>query len=635
MPELNSPDPGTWFDADDQFLFNAGDHTRLWDGLGGRLAHVDGVGGARFAVWAPNAQSVSLIGDFNGWTHPGEPLRPVGSSGVWDGFIPGIGEGSKYKYLITGARGTVVEKADPMAFQAETAPSTASVLADLNHEWTDDEWMAKRGERNRWDAPISVYEVHLGSWRRTDEGELLTYTEHIDALVTHVAAMGFTHVEFLPLTEHPLYSSWGYQTTGYFAATSRYGGPNELMDLINAFHNADIGVILDWVPSHFPTDDFALNAFDGTALYEHADPREGFHPDWKSSIFNYGRHEVRSFLLSSARFWLEAFHIDGLRVDAVASMLYRDYSRGDDWIPNRYGGRENLEATTFLQQLNHEMYSIFPDIIMVAEESTAWPGVTRPTHEGGLGFGFKWDMGWMNDTLAYFEEEPVNRKYHHNKLTFRPMYGFSENFLLPLSHDEVVHGKSSLLSKMPGDRWQQFANLRMLYGYQYATPGKKLLFMGAEIAPWTEWQHDESLPWEVTLGADHEGILQWVIALNRAYTQVPALHVNDTKADGFRWIDANDNARSIITFLREDGNGDMVVFAMNATPVPRETVMTGVPVAGAWDLLLCSDAPEFGGSGFEQPTRFETTEHHHNGYEQSIWLVLPPLSITILRYAGQ
>ena len=628
------PDPGAWFGADDQFLFNAGDHTRLWDGLGGRLAHVDGVGGARFAVWAPNAKSVSVVGDFNGWTHPGEVLRPVGASGVWDGFIPGLTAGTKYKYRIESSYGSVVEKADPMAFEAEVAPNTASVLADLNHEWSDDRWMETRAERNRWDKPISIYEVHLGSWRRTvgPDHRSLTYTELIDSLVAHVAQMGFTHVEFMPITEHPLYASWGYQTTGYFAATSRYGGPNELMDLIDAFHNADIGVLLDWVPSHFPTDVFALNAFDGTSLYEHSDPREGFHPDWKSSIFNYGRHEVRSFLLSSARFWLEAFHIDGIRVDAVASMLYRDYSRGDDWIPNEYGGRENLEAITFLQQLNYEMYSIFPDILMIAEESTAWPGVTKPTDQGGLGFGYKWDMGWMNDTLEYFQEDPVHRSFHHSKLTFRAVYGFSENFILPLSHDEVVHGKGSLLNKMPGDDWQKFANLRMLFGWQYATPGKKLLFMGSEIAPWTEWDHDDSLPWHLTNSDDHEGVLQWIAALNHTYRTVPALYAMDSDAAGFRWIDASDDERSIISFLREDGAGDMVVIAMNATPVPRDSVMTGVPAAGSWDVLLCSDDGAYGGSDYEQSAVFETTPHHHNGFEQSLWLQLPPLSITMLRY---
>jgi len=529
------PDPGTWFGADDQYLFNAGDHTRLWDGLGGRLAHVDGVGGARFAVWAPNAASVSVIGDFNGWTHPGEPLRPVGASGVWDGFIPGLSAGSRYKYRVESSYGTVVEKADPMAFESEIAPNTASVLADLTHTWSDDAWMASRHERNRWDQPISIY------------------------------------------------------------------------------------------------DSFALNAFDGSSLYEHADPREGFHPDWKSSIFNYGRHEVRSFLLSSARFWLEAFHIDGIRVDAVASMLYRDYSRGDDWIPNEYGGRENLEAITFLQQLNHEMYSAFPDILMIAEESTAWPGVTRPTDQGGLGFGYKWDMGWMNDTLEYFQEDPINRRYHHNKLTFRAIYGFSENFVLPLSHDEVVHGKGSLLNKMPGDDWQKFANLRMLLGWQYGTPGKKLLFMGSEVAPWTEWNHDESIPWHLTGDDSHEGVLQWVASLNHAYSTVPALHALDTDASGFRWIDANDDERSVITFLREDGAGDMAVIAMNATPVPRDKVMTGVPVAGKWDVLLCSDGAAYGGSAYEYSATYETTPHHHNSYEQSIWLTLPPLSLTILR----
>ncbi len=627
-----SSDSLPFFGEDDQFLFNAGNNTRLWHGLGGRLDVVDGEPGARFAVWAPNAVSASVIGDFNGWTHPGHTLTPIGSSGVWGGFIPGLSEGTKYKFRIESHFGRVVEKADPMAFRSETAPSTASILTDLSHEWTDSKWLASRKDQNRWDQPISIYEVHLGSWRRTVPDHLpLTYTEHIDALVNHVSAMGFTHVEFLPITEHPLYASWGYQTTGYFAATSRYGEPQELMDLIDAFHNANIGVILDWVPSHFPTDEFALSAFDGSALYEHADPREGFHPDWKSAIFNYGRHEVRSFLLSSARFWLEAFHIDGIRVDAVASMLYRDYSRGDDWIPNQFGGRENLEAISFLQQLNAEMYQAFPDILMIAEESTAWPGVTRPTEHGGLGFGFKWDMGWMNDTLEYFSEDPVHRRYHHSKLTFRAVYGFSENFVLPLSHDEVVHGKGSLLEKMPGDDWQQFANLRCLYGWMYGTPGKKLLFMGSELAPRSEWNHDDSLPWHLTAFDSHEGVLQWVSALNHLYRTEPALHVLDNDPAGFGWVDANDADRSIISFLRHDGNGASMLIVMNATPVPRDDVMTGVSSNGEWEVVLCSDDAKYGGSSYAHPESYTTTNHHHNGYEQSLWLTLPPLSVTFLR----
>jgi len=636
MPPNDNAQPATnasRFGEVDQFLFNAGDHTRLWENLGGRPAHREGLDGANFSVWAPNAAGVSVVGDFNEWTHPGEPLTRVGTSGVWEGFVANVGVGGRYKYRVVSNHGTVVEKADPLAFEAEVAPATASVISDLTHRWTDEVWMQSRGDRHGVDKPLSIYEVHLGSWRRTvPDHKSLSYTELIDALVGHVASMGFTHVELLPVTEHPLYASWGYQTTGYFAATSRYGGPTELMDLIDAFHNANVGVILDWVPSHFPTDAFSLNAFDGSSLYEHADPREGFHPDWKSSIFNYGRHEVRSFLLSSARFWLEVFHIDGIRVDAVASMLYRDYSRGDDWIPNQYGGRENLEAVEFLQQLNHEMYGHFPDILMIAEESTAWPGVTRQTDHGGLGFGYKWDMGWMNDTLSYFEEDPVHRRFHHNKLTFRSIYGFSENFILPLSHDEVVHGKGSLLTKMPGDPWQKFANLRSLFGLQFTTPGKKLLFMGSELAPWTEWNHDDSLPWHLTDLPEHEGVLQWVSALNTAYTSTPALHVLDTDANGFRWIDANDDDRSILTFMREDGAGDMVVVALNATPVPRNEVVTGVPKAGSWSVLLCSDDEAYGGSGYDQSPTFNSTPDHHNGYEQSIRLTLPPLSITILRY---
>ncbi len=627
------PPPGWWFGADDQHLFNEGSHTRLWHSLGGRIDSVDGISGVRFAVWAPNARAVSVIGDFNGWSHPGTPLRAVGSSGVWDVFMPGLGNGLCYKYRIEGAHGGVVEKADPLAFKSEQAPSTASVVTDLARDWNDAEWMAQRGDRNRWDRPISIYEVHLGSWRRNDDepDRLLTYSEHVDQLVGHVADMGFTHVELLPITEHPLYASWGYQTTGYFAATSRYGDPKELMALIDAFHQAEIGVILDWVPSHFPTDDFALNAFDGTQLYEHADPREGFHPDWKSSIFNYGRHEVRSFLLSSARFWLEAFHIDGIRVDAVASMLYRDYSRGDDWIPNRYGGRENLEAIEFLQQLNHEMYAAHPDVLMIAEESTAWPGVTRSTDQGGLGFGYKWDMGWMNDSLEYFEQDPVHRRWNHNKLTFRAMYGFSENYVLPLSHDEVVHGKGSLLAKMPGDDWQRFANLRLLLGWQYSTPGKKLLFMGSELAPWTEWNHDAGLPWHLAGAGPHEGVLQWVAALNDLYRTVPALHVADTRSIGFGWIDADDNERSILSFLRSDGKGDHVAVVMNNTPVVRSDVMVGVPASGSWEVIACSDDARFGGADHEHPEAYTTTSHRHNDFEQSLWLTLPALSITFLR----
>lgn len=638
---MATPDPRIWFTEQDQYLLNAGDNTRLWQSLGGRIDIVDGSAGARFAVWAPNAREVSVIGDFNDWTHPGHQLSPVDQSGVWAGFIPGLGEGTAYKFRVVGANGKVVEKADPLAFGAEVAPATASILTDLSYDWNDSTWMAERKQQNRWDQPISIYEVHLGSWRHSIDGDPrpLTYEEHADELVAHVAAMGFTHVEFMPITEHPLFASWGYQTTGYFAATSRYGSPQQLMLLIDAFHRAQIGVILDWVPSHFPTDDFALSAFDGTALYEHADPREGFHPDWKSAIFNYGRHEVRSFLLSSARFWLEVFHIDGLRVDAVASMLYRDYSRGNDWIPNEYGGRENLQAISFLQQLNHEMYAEFDDILMIAEESTAWPGVTRPTSAGGLGFGYKWDMGWMNDVLEYFAEDPVHRRYHHNKLTFRAVYGFSENYVLPLSHDEVVHGKKSLLSKMPGDRWQQFANLRCLLGWMYATPGKKLLFMGTELAPWNEWNHDESLPWHLTSGHEHEAMLQWLRALNNLYKTVPALYELDNDPDGFRWIDATDDHRSIVTLLRSgkgarSGESGAVVAALNATPVPRTEVMTGVPFAGEWNVLACSDSQEFGGSGFEQAQSFHTSADSVHGFEHSLRLTLPPLSITFLRLAN-
>ncbi|MGI9607649.1 MAG: 1,4-alpha-glucan branching protein GlgB [Acidimicrobiales bacterium] len=625
------PPAGWWFGADEQHLFNEGTHSRLWHALGARPDRVDGADGVRFSVWAPNASAVHVTGDHNGWSNDTTPMRRIGESGVWDTFVHGASSGIRYKYRITSSRGEISEKTDPMAFLFEQPPGNAAIVADLSYEWADAEWVRARSERNRWDRPMSIYEVHLGSWRRTADGHHLTYIEHVAALVEHVSAMGFTHVELLPITEHPLYASWGYQTTGYFAPTSRYGSPQELMALIDAFHSAGIGVILDWVPSHFPADGFALASFDGTHLYEHADPREGFHPDWKSSIFNYGRHEVRSFLVSSARFWLEVFHIDGLRVDAVASMLYRDYSRGDDWIPNRYGGRENLEAIEFLKHLNHELYSAHPDIVVIAEESTAWPGVTQPTDRGGLGFGFKWDMGWMNDTLDYFQHDPVHRRHHHQKLTFRAMYGFTENYVLPLSHDEVVHGKGSLLAKMPGSEWEKFANLRLLMGWQYATPGKKLLFMGSELAPMGEWNHDEGLPWHLADDPQHQGVLQWVAMLNRLHRDVPALHAADTQPEGFRWIDADNAAESLFSFVRSDGRDDSVVVVMNATPVPRHPATLGVPHAGDWEIVASSDDAEFGGTGSRGEEFVPSKPDGAHGFERSIELDLPGLSITFLR----
>ena len=524
----------------DIYLFNEGTHRGLADKLG---AHSMGSAGTVFAVWAPSARSVSVIGDFNRWDRAADPLDPLASSGIWVGVISDAAPGHVYKYAVTTAGGAVLEKADPYAFAAECPPRTGSVVWDLGYEWGDGEWMANRDRSGARDAPVSVYEVHLGSWRRPsdDPTAFLSYEELAPLLIDHVLRTGFTHVEFLPVMEHPFYGSWGYQTTGYFAPTARYGTPQGLMALIDQLHQAGIGILLDWVPSHFPTDAFALGEFDGTHLYEHADPRQGFHPDWTSYIFNYGRNEVRSFLLSSAEHWLSTYHVDGLRVDAVASMLYLDYSRAPgEWIPNRHGGRENLDAIEFLRQLNIGVYGAHPDVQTVAEESTAWPGVSRPTDVGGLGFGYKWDMGWMHDTLEYMRRDPVHRRYHHDQITFRGLYAFTENYILPLSHDEVVHGKGSLLGAMPGDDWQKFANLRLLYGYQYAQPGKKLLFMGDELGQWQEWSHERCLEWHLLDYARHSGLLRWVTDLNRRYREEPALHELDCDPSGFERVEVGD-----------------------------------------------------------------------------------------------
>ncbi len=518
---------------DDLYLFNEGTHRRLGEKLG---AHPQPAGGVAFAVWAPNAVRVAVMGDFNFWSPDADPLVLRGSSGIWEGTVAQAAPGHVYKFAITTREGAVLEKADPFARCTEHPPRTGSVVWDLAYAWGDAAWMQSRGDHIRLDAPLSVYEVHLGSWRRdpSDPARLLGYAEVAEPLIRHVHEMGFTHVEFLPLMEHPFYGSWGYQTTGFFAPTRRYGTPQELMYLIDRLHQAGIGVMMDWVPSHFPEDAFALASFDGTHLYEHADPRLGFHPDWKSLIFNYGRHEVRSFLASSAEHWLSAYHVDGLRVDAVASMLYLDYSRRPgEWIPNVYGGRENLDALEFLRQLNTGIYADHPDVQVIAEESTAFPGVSRPVHDGGVGFGLKWDMGWMHDTLLYMGRDAIHRRHHHDELTFRGVYAFTENFMLPLSHDEVVHGKGSLLTKMSGDDWQRFANLRLLFGYQFGQPGKKLLFMGDELAQRREWDHDGSLDWHLLESPAHDGIRRWVADLNRLYRAQPALHERDTEPDGF------------------------------------------------------------------------------------------------------
>ncbi len=634
-----------WYHAspltgDDIYLFNEGSHFRLYEKLGAHTMTVDGVEGTHFAVWAPNANSVCVMGEFNGWSKGSHPLRPVGQSGIWQGFIPGVKKGCVYKYHISSQfHGYRVDKADPFAFHAEVPPRTASVVWELDYSWGDQEWMEYRKERNALGSPIAIYEVHLGSWARVPEegNRCLTYRELAPKLAEYVKRMGFTHVEFLPVMEHPFYGSWGYQTTGYFAPTSRYGTPQDFMYLVDYLHQNGIGVFLDWVPSHFPTDEHGLGYFDGTHLYEHSDPRKGLHPDWNSLIFNYGRNEVRSFLISSALFWLDKYHVDGLRVDAVASMLYLDYSRKQgEWIPNQYGGRENLEAISFLRRLNEEVYKAYPDVQTVAEESTAWPMVSRPTYVGGLGFGFKWDMGWMHDTLVYITKDPVHRKYHQNELTFRMIYAFSENFILPLSHDEVVHGKGSLLSKMPGDDWQKFANLRLLLGYMYAQPGKKLLFMGGEFGQWREWKHDESLDWHLIQYDRHAQVQRWVADLNAFYKWEPAMHELDCDPAGFQWIDASDYQSSVLSFIRKGKSNDHLVLAVcNFTPVPRYNYLVGVPRGGFWQERLNSDAKEYGGSGHGNFGGVEAVPVPMHGRPWSLNLTLPPLAVVLLVSQGQ
>jgi 1,4-alpha-glucan branching enzyme len=623
----------------DIYLFNEGSHLQLADYLGAHLDTRHGQAGATFGVWAPNAESVSVTGDFNAWDREATPLSPQASSGIWSGFVPGIEQGTIYKFHIRSRHsGYRVDKADPFAVHAETPPKTGSIVWGLDYEWGDVEWMASRAARNASDAPISIYEVHLGSWMRVPEdgGRSLSYRELAPKLAGYVADMGFTHVEFLPVMEHPFYGSWGYQTTGYFAPTSRYGTPQDFMALIDHLHQRDIGVILDWVPSHFPSDEHGLAYFDGTHLFEHSDPRQGYHPDWKSYIFNYGRNEVRSFLLSSALFWLDRYHIDGLRVDAVASMLYLDYSREEgEWIPNEYGGRENIEAIEFLRRLNFEVYGRHPDVQTMAEESTAWPMVSRPTYVGGLGFGQKWDMGWMHDTLQFFSREPVHRRFHHNELTFRMVYAFNENFVLPLSHDEVVHGKGSLLDKMPGDGWQKFANLRLLYSYMCAQPGKKLLFMGCEFAQGREWNHDRSLDWDLLERPQHQGVQQLVRRLNELYRERPALHRTDFRHEGFEWLDANDAEQSVLSFLRRNADGKHPLVAVfNLTPVPRYNYRVGVPEAGRWNEVFNSDASEYGGSGHGNLGAVDTTPVLWNGRPASLMLTIPPLGALFFEKAG-
>ncbi|MFT4267649.1 MAG: 1,4-alpha-glucan branching protein GlgB [Xenophilus sp.] len=620
--------PPSLLSPDDVYLLREGTHSHLYEKLGAHPAQ-DGV---HFAVWAPNAARVWVVGDWNHWSDADALAPREDGSGIWEGTAAHARAGQAYKYRLLVPGGEVLEKADPFAFQAELPPATASRVWAGSHDWGDGEWMAVRARRNALDAPIAIYEVHAGSWRRGEGGRFLNWRELAPLLAEHVQDMGFTHVELMPVTEHPFYGSWGYQTTGYFAPTARYGTPEDFMAFVDHLHQRGIGVLLDWVPSHFPTDAHGLARFDGTHLYEHADPRQGFHPEWNSAIFNYGRDEVRSFLLSSALYWLERFHIDGLRVDAVASMLYLDYARGPGgWIPNKDGGRENLEAVHFLRELNRAVYREHPDAFTVAEESTAWPRVSRPVEMGGLGFGMKWNMGWMHDTLDYLGEQPVHRRWHHHRMTFSLVYAFSENFVLPLSHDEVVHGKGSLVGKMPGDDWQQFASLRAMLGYMWAHPGKKLLFMGGEFGQRREWTHDGELEWWVAGLSGHGGVQRWVRDLNHRLRGEPALHRVDFAEAGFEWVQADDADLSVYAFLRKAEGAPPVLVVSNFTPVPREGYRVGVPRAGTWEEIANSDAAQFDGAGWGNFGAVEAVPVSAHGRPQSLVLTLPPLSTLYLK----
>ncbi|NNF55951.1 MAG: 1,4-alpha-glucan branching protein GlgB [Acidimicrobiales bacterium] len=613
-------------------MFNEGSHVRLYEVLGCQPLTAWSDPGRRFAVWAPSARSVAVSGDFTQWDGAASlQLEPQASSGIWAGVVPNAKVGDRYKFRIETEQGFVVERADPLAFAAELPPHTASVVTDLSYDWSDAAWMKDRSVTQRFDKPISIYEMHAGSWRHAEAYRSLTWSELAEPLSDYLTETGFTHVELLPIMEYPFYGSWGYQTTGFYAPTARFGLPTDFMGFVDALHQRGIGVILDWVPSHFPSDDFALGRFDGTPLYEHGNPMEGWHPDWKSYVFNYGRHEVRSFLTSSAHMWMDRYHVDGIRVDAVASMLYRDYSREEgEWIPNVHGGRENLEAIGFLQQLNQSLGERFPDAITVAEESTAFPGVTRPVSSGGLGFDYKWDMGWMHDTLQYLERDPIHRRYHHNEITFRSMYAFSEHYVLGLSHDEVTHGKGSLVAKMPGDPWQQFANLRLLYGNQWMNPGKKLLFMGQEFGQGPEWNHDHPVAWSQLELPEHSGIQKWVAALNQLYASEAALHATDTLAEGFSWVVLDDGENSVLAWLREADGERPVLCVLNLTPIPREGYRLGVPQAGTWELLANSDAEIFGGTGALAEARWEADGHGAHGRAQSLVIDIPPLGAVAL-----
>jgi 1,4-alpha-glucan branching enzyme len=617
-------------------LFKSGKHYKLYEKLGSHVVEFNGVIGTYFAVWAPNAQYVAVVGNFNGWNRGSHPLcvRWDGS-GIWEGFIPNVGNGETYKFFINSSTGEDLEKADPFALRWEVAPHTASIVADTYYEWKDGDWMANRYRHNALDRPYSVYEMHIGSWARSVESpdEFLTYAQLADKLVPYITEMGFTHVEFMPIMEHPYYPSWGYQVSGYFAASSRYGTPQQLMYLIEQLHKAGVGVILDWVPSHFPGDVHALYKFDGTHLYEHADVRKGFHPDWKSYIFNYGRNEVRAFLISNALFWLDRYHADGLRVDAVASMLYLDYSRNyGEWEANIYGGNENLEAISFLKEFNEAVYSHFPDTQTIAEESTAFTGVSRPVYAGGLGFGMKWMMGWMHDSIKYFSTDPLYRKYHHNQITFSLIYAFTENFMLPFSHDEVVYGKGSMLRKMPGDEWQQFANLRLLYSHMFTHPGTKLLFMGDEFAQGNEWNYQHSLDWHVLEYPNHQGIKELIKTLNQLYKDEPALYEKAFEGGGFEWVDGGNANDSILIYNRKGHDeADELVIVLNMTPIPHYNYRVGIHSKGKWVEIFNSDAEKFWGSGLENNTPVGTETVSWHGRENSISITIPPLGATIFK----
>jgi len=625
--------------ANDLYLFNEGSHFRLYDKLGSHLINPEGIAGTYFASWAPDAEQVSVIGNFNGWNKESHRLHPKGQSGIWEGFFPGVGKGALYKYhIVSRFNGYRADKADPFSIFNEIPPKFASIVWDLDYEWRDQDWMANRRRHNGLDKPMSIYEMHIGSWRRLfEEGNRsLSYRELAPQLTEYLQRMGYTHVEFLPIMDHPFFGSWGYQITGFFAPSGNYGTPQDFMALIDTLHQAGIGVILDWVPSHFPSDEHGLAFFDGTHLFEHADPRQGYHPDWNSYIFNYGRKEVQSFLISNALFWLHRYHADGLRVDAVASMLYLDYARKEgEWIPNRYGGRENIEAIDFLRRFNAAVYEHHPDVETIAEESTSWPMVSRPNYVGGLGFGLKWDMGWMHDTLEYMRQDPIYRRYHHNKLTFRMLYAFHENFVLPLSHDEVVYGKGSLIRKMPGDDWQKFANLRALFGYMYAQPSKKLLFMGADMAQWREWVHDAGLDWDLLDHPAHGGLQRWVRELNHFYKNEPAMYEYDCDPAGFEWIDCSDADSSIVSLIRKGKTTSTLILAIcNFTPVPHYSYRLGAPRGGFWHEALNSDAGEYWGSNMGNLGGVEAVPIPLHGRSYSLTLTVPPLAVSFFKSEG-